>query len=121
MDRLDQLADWLNLHTEAIHGASPSTVAPPAGCLATQRDGRLFLHILDWPGGDLVLPNLEGKVRHANLVHNGLEIAFDDARDLELLVPHQYPISPAGGVVLRLPRRRPDVLVPVVELDVDLN
>jgi alpha-L-fucosidase len=66
----------------------------------------------------LHLPGLAGKVRFAQLLNDGAEVAVErHAGD------GTSPIDPPGQapdtVTIRLPVVRPDVLVPVVELFLD--
>ncbi|MFE4336964.1 alpha-L-fucosidase [Streptomyces sp. NPDC056831] len=116
-DTLRAIGEWSALHARAVHGAGPSSFRPPANALYTQADRRLYLHLLAWPLHHLHLPGLAGRVRYAQLLHDGSEIAFhevDGARhEHNNLAP---PRQPPGTLTLTLPTSRPDVLLPVVEL-----
>ena len=112
------VGDWMRLHGRSIHGCGPADFAPPANCVYTKRDNRLYVHLLAWPLHHLHLPGLAGKVRFAQLLNDGAEVAVErHAGD------GTSPIDPPGQapdtVTIRLPVVRPDVLVPVVELFLD--
>lgn len=63
------------------------------------------------------LPGLAGKVAYAQLLHDASEVLMsepsaDDGAEHTSLTPD----APVDAVTLRLPARRPDVAVPVIEL-----
>lgn len=104
-DALDVYAKWMKYHSRSIYGctmAEPEFTAPN-GCRLTQSaDGkRLYLHLFEYSGKDVLVPNLAGKVEYAQLLHDGSEI--------------QYTTSENGYVKFRLPQYRPNVVIPVIE------
>ncbi|MGW3353529.1 alpha-L-fucosidase [Nonomuraea rubra] len=114
---LRAIGAWTSLHARAVYGAGPSTFEPPANALYTQRGDRLYLHLLAWPLKHVHLPGLAGRVRYAQLLHDGSEVRAQelDGGDHEhnnLAPPGREP----GTLTLTLPVVRPDVLLPVVEL-----
>ncbi|MGW1432585.1 alpha-L-fucosidase [Streptomyces sp. NPDC002431] len=117
---LGAIGEWTALHGRAVHDAGPSPHRPPANALYTRSGNRLYLHLLAWPLKHLHLPGLAGRVRYAQLLHDGSEIRFqelDGARhEHNNLAP---PDQPAGTLTLTLPIARPDVLLPVIELELD--
>ena len=73
------------------------------------------MHIFSWQSGKLVLPGLGGRARYASFLHDGAEVGLAEV-DADGNLPHLQAAGPPGALVLDLPARRPDVLVPVVEL-----
>jgi alpha-L-fucosidase len=115
---LDQVGGWLDLHHEAVFGARASAVPPPQDCRITQCGDRVFVHVVGgWPTAHLVLPRLPVPPSFARFLHDGSEVPVELVPDREVW-SHAVPIGPPGATVLRLPRRRPEVEVPVIELDV---
>lgn len=115
---LAELGRWTDLHGEAIYGATPSGIPAPAGCLLTQNGSRVFVHVVGgWPAGHLVLPQLPAALRYASFLHDGAEVQHSVVGDKPCTVPHQVPPAPDGSTVLTVPLSRPDVAVPVIELD----
>jgi alpha-L-fucosidase len=104
--------DWMVLHGEAITGCTQADYPAPRDCRLTQKGNRLYVHIFAYPFMHLLLPGLGGKVRYARFLHDGSEVKLNagewEARQLGGL--------PADALVLTLPVRKPDVVVPVVEL-----
>ncbi|HUU23585.1 MAG TPA: hypothetical protein VM389_13720, partial [Phycisphaerae bacterium] len=99
---LRRLGRWLGVHGEAIYGTSPSPLGPMPWGECTARDGKLYLHVLHWPGdGRLIVPGLPASVRSVRLMGSRAKLSV---RKLD------------GGTEIRLPSRRPGSLVPVIEI-----
>ncbi|WP_326673930.1 alpha-L-fucosidase [Streptomyces sp. NBC_01257] len=117
---LRAIGDWSALHERSVRGAGPSAHEAPAAGLYTQAGNRLYLHLPVWPLKHLHLPGLAGRVRYAQLLHDGSEILFSELdgtrHEHNNLAP---PSQPAGTLTLTLPIARPDVLLPVIELELD--
>jgi len=116
---LEAIGDWMHNHGRSVRGAGPSPFTPPPDCRYTAKGNRLYLHVFAWPFRQLHLPGLAGRVRFAQLLHDGSEVAFevvDPARKAQNTT--MAGLGP-DVVTLTLPVRRPDVAVPVVELFLD--
>jgi alpha-L-fucosidase len=113
---LAAIGEWMELHGRSVYGCTASTHRPPPDCRYTQRGDRLYLHLFAWPFGQVHLPGLAGRVRYAQLLHDASEIPTEViASDVEPSMVHAGGQGP-GVLTIELPVRRPDVLVPVVEL-----
>jgi alpha-L-fucosidase len=114
LDALQVYADWMRLHARSIYGCTQSAFAAPNDCRFTQNGKRLYLHVYAWPFRHLHLASLSGRVAYAQLLNDASEIAFKDtdARD------EHGTLGPdaIGGLTLELPVRKPNVVVPVIEL-----
>lgn len=114
IDALDVYGEWLRVNARAIYGAGRSGFTAPDGCRFTQRGDRLYLHIYNWPFRHIHIAGLAGKVKYAQFLH--------DASELHWLEPTSGPQSTIevpvaqGTLTLELPVKKPDVVVPVVEL-----
>jgi alpha-L-fucosidase len=91
----------MKLHAPAIYGCTQSEFPAPPDCRITQRGGRLYVHIFAWPFEQLHLDDFAGKIEYAQLLNDASEVRFAEKE---------------GTLTLRLPVRKPDVVVPVVEL-----
>jgi len=99
---LREVGQWVQAHEDALHGANPTPLGPLPWGECTARDGRLYLHVAQWPAeGRLLVPGLAGSVRAARL--DGRELVIDYEPE---------------AIALSLPPHRPDSLLPVVSLDV---
>lgn len=112
IDALDAYGSWMRLHSRAIYGAGRSAHVAPDGCRYTQKGNRLYLHIYNWPNQYLHLDGLAGKVKYAQLLNDASEVQWLGAQT----DPHFVPPVGETTMTLHLPVKKPDVVVPVVEL-----
>ncbi len=116
LDRLAAFGRWMSVNGRSIYGATqaPAVYTAPANSLLTYNPStrRLYLHLLVWPMGDVVLEGYAGKVAYAQLLHDASEVRMSERKDTTWIREE----GRAGDLVLRLPILKPDVEVAVVEL-----
>ena len=105
VERLAQLADWYQWAGEAVFGCGASDYTPPFGCTYTQKGNTLYCYLLTAPMGDLILPELKGKIRRITDLRTGCEIPMIDHWGFELLRPDEQrirPTDPQPGDVFKI-------------------
>lgn len=112
IDSLEVYGRWMRLHGRAIYGAGRSDFVPPDGCRYTQKGDRLYVHIYNWPNQYLLLDGLRGKVKYAQLLNDASEVQWP----AEGADTHFMPPGGETTLTLLLPVKKPDVVVPVIEL-----
>ncbi|MGO4486959.1 alpha-L-fucosidase [Microbacterium sp. 2RAF4] len=113
---LAEIGEWMRLHRDAVVGAGHAAFTPPREGVYTRRGNRLYLSLFNWPMGFVHLPELAGKVSYVRLLNDGswLQTSVSDPdREADLMTPAG---EAEGTLTVHLPVRRPEVLVPVVEL-----
>jgi alpha-L-fucosidase len=108
---LNVYRDWMALHSESIYGCTQSEYTAPLDCRLTQKGNKLYVHIYTYPFKFLFIEGLAGKVEYARFLNDGSEI-FNSLPEWEM---QQLQIKP-GTLPLVLPIKKPDVVVPVIEL-----
>ncbi|GAH64575.1 unnamed protein product, partial [marine sediment metagenome] len=89
----------------AIYGTQASPFEQPAWGRFTQKPGRLYAHVFEWPeSGELSIPPLEGNVTKATLL---------TAAGPQTLEAGQTE----AGVTVSLPPAAPDLVASVVVLE----
>ena len=68
---------------------------------------------MNWPFKHITLKNLAGKIRYAQLLHDGSEVKYREHVDENLPMDSNIAV---GDVALALPAIKPDVEVPVIEI-----
>lgn len=102
VDRLRELGKWLEKNGEAIYGTRPGPLPPTDWGYVVQKDRRIYLHILDWPGSTVELKGLLVKdIASAHLL-NGPSLSIKEA---------------PGGSIISLPERTKGKVDTIVELD----
>ena len=101
LERLASMGQWLAANGESVYGtkSSPFERLPFGRC--TQKPGRLYLHVFDWPAsGRLVVPGLKNSVKAARLLAEDRAVAFvRDGGDWVLAVGPKAP-NPDVSVIL---------------------
>ena len=111
-------ADWMKYNSRSIYGctmAEPELLKLcPEGCRLTQSvDGkRLYIHLYEYPFQILHLPGFEGKIEYAQFLHDGSELLYSEAQPLMGGGAHME----FREAMLKLPVKKPDVIVPVIEV-----
>lgn len=113
---LKTMGEWMKYHGRAIYGATqaPDEYQAPEFSLLTYNPTthRLYIHLLDYPGANLLLPGLRDKIRYAQFLHDGSELRISEPYGFH----HQGRIATENDVYLRLPQDKPNVAVPVIEI-----
>jgi alpha-L-fucosidase len=115
-DRLSSMGDWMNVCGRSIYGCTqaPEEFKAPDNSLLTYNPvtKRLYIHLLDWPLGQLILDGYAGKIKYAQLLNDASEIAMSNVRNTIWL---EEP-GKENEIVLTLPVLKPKVEIPVIEL-----
>jgi alpha-L-fucosidase len=114
-DRLKAMGEWMAVNSRSIYNCTqaPADIPVPDNCLLTYNPklNRLYIHCLDWPMGRIQLKGLYGKVKYAQLLHDGSEVLFSQSEGK----PGSDGRS-EGVVNLKLPITKPDLEIPVIEI-----
>ncbi len=105
VERLARIGQWMDVNGESIHGTSASPFRRLPWGRATQKPGRLYLHVFDWPAGALEVPGLRNPVRRAYL-----------------LADHKHELAVRAGpsgVTVAVPKQAPDPIASVVVLEIE--
>ncbi len=115
-ERLAAFGRWMRVNGRAIYGATqaPDSFKAPPNSLLTYnpRTNRLYVHLLAWPMGEVVLPGYADKVQYAQLLNDASELRISTRKNTTWISED----ARAGDLVVRLPMLKPDVEIPVIEL-----
>ncbi len=101
-ERLRAIGKWMDVNESSIHGSTYGPVQGEKAFRTTQKGGEVFVHVFDWPGGNLnIAGNNLPKFTRAELLATGQRLTFEQKTD---------------GVVLSLPASAPDPVVSVIRL-----
>jgi alpha-L-fucosidase len=95
---MTKLAKWFAYHQGAVHETQMSEYQAPDGCFYTQKDDNLYLYLSVQPIGDIILPQLNGKIEKAELMRTGDEVEQVTYWGYELLAPDEIRIRPSGCI-----------------------
>jgi alpha-L-fucosidase len=100
--RLREVGQWLAKNGEAIYGTRGGPFAPQTWGVSTQKQNKVYVHVLDAPGPSLALTKPARVIRAAYLLkdHSAVQFAENDF-----------------GLLLRLPQRAADEVDQIIVLE----
>ena len=108
-ESLRMAGEWIKKYPQVIYKAGPSPWghALPWGDVTVASDGKLNLCVYQWPlDGELFLSGLKNDMKSANLLSKEGSVKLETRKE-------------GDWTILKLPARRPDKLVSVIEIEVD--
>ncbi len=99
VDILRQIGAWTSANAEAIYGAGPTPFGAELTAenwRCTTRPGKLYFHLLQWPGEKFAVPGLTNKVIKAYFLADPAHApvaAATDARGTTFTMPAQAPAA----------------------------
>jgi alpha-L-fucosidase len=102
IDRLEAVGKWMDVNSEAIYGSSASPFRKLQWGRCTQKGGKLYLHVFEWPeDGRLMVPGLGNEIVKASLLVDGTELSVSRNEQ---------------GWAIRLPDTMADPIATVIEV-----
>jgi len=104
-ERLREVGQWLTANGESIYGTRGGPTPPRSWGVTTQKDDRVYVHVLDWQDRQLAIPPLARTVRRATLFADGSSVPMRASADgLTLTLPERAAGEADLIVVLELGR-----------------
>jgi alpha-L-fucosidase len=116
VEMLIKIGDWMEVNEKSIRDctAAPSEYSPPHNGYYTWNESEkiLYLHLFSWPDRRVHLPNLQGRIAYAQLLHDGSELSLteNDSKN-----PNLCNIM-TDACTLALPVKKPATELPVIEI-----
>ena len=101
--RLEEMGDWLQHYGDAIYGTRGGPWKPGRAFASTRKGNTVFVHLLNFKGKALTLPNLPRKVLSASVLTGGTARVTQSGSRLVLRVAVPSAEPPARGAELLLP------------------
>ncbi|MEN8156468.1 MAG: alpha-L-fucosidase [Bacteroidota bacterium] len=112
---LSEMGDWMRYNSRSIYGCTqaPEDFTTPDHTILTYNPetSRLYIHLVDYPLGDLLLQGYAERVEYAQFLHDASEIKMGKPRGFGF----KKEIN-ENDMNLLLPVTKPDVEIPVIEL-----
>jgi len=86
VERLRAVGAWTRTYGESVYGTRGGPVAPRAWGVTTQREDKVYVHVLDWPDDALAIPALPMRVMGARMLDTGAPVRFRQSEEGVTLV-----------------------------------
>jgi alpha-L-fucosidase len=100
--RLKEIGEWLKLYGETIYGTARGPLSAREWGVTTQRENKVYVHILKWDDESLVVPSWGKKIKSARLFTDKTTVKFSE---------NEF------GITLKIPKEKFDPIDTVVELE----
>jgi alpha-L-fucosidase len=71
VNRLEEMGDWLRKYGETIYGTRGGPWKPTKSLASTRRGSTIYVHLLDWNGKTVTLPNIPRKIVRSSALTGG--------------------------------------------------
>jgi hypothetical protein len=106
-DRLLEMGKWLKVNGESIYGADAGPLQKLPWGRCTAKPGKLYLHVFQWPKGDLAVPGLSARIKCA--------YRLADPDRTWLMIGE----SEGGAITIDVPAKAPDTIDSVVVVEIE--
>lgn len=104
IERLAQIGNWMKLNGESIYGTTASPFKKLAWGKCTQKPGRLYLHVFNWPTDGKLLVPIGNAIKKASLLAKAGDLKTEKSDE---------------GQVILLPSTAPDAISSVIAVDIE--
>jgi len=115
VDVLEQVGAWVKLNRESIYGTRGGPWKPTATVASTRKGKNIYVHVLQWPTGPLIFPEIPAKIVGAKLLGGGSVEYHKMPSGIEVSVPMDKRDVNDTVIVLKLNREAttiPAVAIP---------
>jgi alpha-L-fucosidase len=80
INTLKDIGDWMNVYGETIYGTRQGPITPKSWGVSTQKDNRIFLHVMNTEDQALLIPTLGKKIAGIKLFHNQQDVQYTESK-----------------------------------------
>lgn len=99
---LKEMGTWMDQYGETIYGTRGGPIPPKPWGVTTQKENKVFVHILDWEDPVLFIPDFGRKIQTARCFKDHAKVTFTSLED---------------GILLQIPDIPPSELDLIIELE----
>jgi alpha-L-fucosidase len=100
--RLEEMGDWLRKYGESIYGTRGGPWKPTKSLASTRLGNSIYLHLLDWNGRTVTLPDIPRTIIGSFVLTGGTARVAQDGRKLTIRIDPPSARPPDHGAALLL-------------------
>lgn len=81
VDTLMVMANWLEKYGETIYGTRKGPITPRPWGVTTQKDNKVYVHLLAWKDESILLPPIDKKIKSVKLFGDGTALKFSNSKE----------------------------------------
>ena len=90
VERLKEMGAWLKKYGQSIYGTRGGPFKPGAWGASTHKGNAVYVHIMNWSGGQLILPPVSKKIVANSVLTSGTANVKQTDESIEISVPEVY-------------------------------
>ncbi len=102
IERLKEMGAWINVYGETIYGTRGGPLTAREWGVMTQKDNKVYVHILNWQDESIIMPAWGKKIKSAKMFSDKTPVRFSE-NDF--------------GIILKVPKAKIDGIDTVIELE----
>src|SRR5436305_13265099 len=79
--RLHAIGEWMSHYGETIYGTRGGPIVPADWGVTTQKDDKIYVHVLQWKAPLLALPPIQKTIKNAQEFGTGSSVEFKQSSD----------------------------------------
>jgi len=87
VERLREMGAWLNKYGQSIYATRGGPFRPGSWGASTCKGNTIYVHVLDWPGENLMLPAVSKKIIVSSVLTGGTATVKQSDKGIEISVP----------------------------------
>ena len=94
------IGQWLELHGESIYGTRKGPVEPQNWGATTQKDNRVYIHVLNHEGGALEIAGYTPKLKSAQFFDDGSEVEVKKSKKGTVLTVPKEKLQDVDTIIV---------------------
>lgn len=90
VERLKEIGAWMEKYGQSIYKTRGGPFKPADWGVSTQIENKIYIHVLDWPRGKVVLPRIPQKIKSSTVLTGGVATVSQNAESIEIDVPKNH-------------------------------
>ena len=90
VERLKEMGDWLKKYGKSIYNTRGGPFKPGKYGASTHKGNVIYLHVLNWTGGNLILPAIGRKIKKAKVLTGGKVDICQGKNGIKITLPLKY-------------------------------
>ena len=97
---LKEIGSWLNEFGESIYGTKGGPYKPEHWIASTYRENRIYIHLMRWPSGELVLPKLSKNKILAVSSYKGKSLEYKTKGENIIIQLPEDPLNTVSSILV---------------------
>jgi len=90
VERLKEIGQWMEANGRTIYGTRGGPFKPGTWGASTYKGNSIFVHVFEWPEGELVLPPIAKRIVSSDVLTGGRSELKQDTQGTRIAIPKEF-------------------------------